>query len=122
MHSGPGVRLADGLFHIMVVRGNVGRMALVSMLISMDSGEHVNHPAVSIALIHSLQLENRIIQVFGICRLLTDTHANTRRLSYIRRELIAWSRSQPRDSTLLMVRLSHMDRCRLKYYRTEHKC
>jgi diacylglycerol kinase family enzyme len=46
-YSSPPSQIQDGVFQIMLVRGrNVGRLALASILLSLDSGGHATHPAV----------------------------------------------------------------------------
>jgi len=42
MFHAPPCKLNDGVFHIFVVRGNVSRIRLASILLSMEHGGHVN--------------------------------------------------------------------------------
>jgi sphingosine kinase len=45
-YSSPPSTIQDGVFQIMLLRGNVGRVAMASVLLSLDSGGHATHPAV----------------------------------------------------------------------------
>lgn len=45
MYSGPGKKMDDGMFQIYVVQG-ISRCELLQLLISFDSGDHINHPKV----------------------------------------------------------------------------
>lgn len=56
MHSGPGVRLDDGLFTIQVVQ-SATRLQLLHMLLSIDTGEHVNSSVVKQYKAHAYRLE-----------------------------------------------------------------
>ena len=44
----PDARHDDGVMWLLLIRGNVTRMALIKLLVSLDSGEHVNIPGVDI--------------------------------------------------------------------------
>ena len=44
----PDARHDDGVMWLLLIRGNVTRMALIKLLVSMDTGEHVNIPGVDI--------------------------------------------------------------------------
>ena len=45
MHSGPGVRLDDGLFTIFVVE-SMSRCEMLQLLLAIDDGQHIHHPKV----------------------------------------------------------------------------
>lgn len=47
IHSGPGVRLDDGVFTVAVVQ-EMSRFEMVELLLGIDSGAHVKHPKVKI--------------------------------------------------------------------------
>jgi len=47
MLSGPGKRLDDGEFMILVVK-NISRLGLLELLLTFDTGGHVNHPSVQV--------------------------------------------------------------------------
>jgi sphingosine kinase len=56
MHSGPGVRLDDGVFTIYVVR-NMSRCEMLQLLIDVDNGDHVKHVNVEVFKASSYCLE-----------------------------------------------------------------
>ena len=47
MYSCPGAKLNDGVLTILVVR-NISRFSLLSMLLGIDNGDHMNHSGVEI--------------------------------------------------------------------------
>ena len=47
IHSGPGVRLDDGVFTVAIVQ-EMSRWEMLELLLSIDSGDHVNHPKVKL--------------------------------------------------------------------------
>ena len=56
MLSGPGKKLDDGEFMIMVVE-KISRLGLLQLLLSFDTGGHVNHPSVKIYKASAYRLE-----------------------------------------------------------------
>ena len=48
MFGAPDARHDDGVMWLLLIRGNVTRMALIKLLVSMDTGEHVNIPGVDL--------------------------------------------------------------------------
>ena len=46
VYSGPGVELDDGLFTVFVMQ-EVSRVALLSLMLDIDTGKHVQHPAIT---------------------------------------------------------------------------
>ncbi len=47
MYSCPGAALADGVLTILVVR-NLSRLSLLTLLLGIDSGDHINHAGVEV--------------------------------------------------------------------------
>ena len=56
MHSGPGVQLSDGIFTVYVVR-KANRWELFSLLLSLDSGEFIQHRCVETYKVRAYRLE-----------------------------------------------------------------
>lgn len=56
MHSGPGVRLDDGLFTIFVVEA-MTRCEMLQLLLAMDTGDHIHHPRVQCFKANAYRLE-----------------------------------------------------------------
>ena len=56
MHSGPGVRLDDGLFTIFVVEA-MTRFEMLQLLLAMDTGDHIHHPRVQCFKANAYRLE-----------------------------------------------------------------
>jgi sphingosine kinase len=57
-YSSPPSHIQDGVFQIMLVRGrHVGRLALATILLSLDSGGHATHPAVEFVTCVAYRLE-----------------------------------------------------------------
>ena len=56
MHSGPGVRLDDGIFTIIVIR-KCSYCDLLHLLLSLDEGGHFQHPKVEIYRAYAYRLE-----------------------------------------------------------------
>ena len=46
---------------LLLIRGNVTRMALIKLLVSLDSGEHVNIPGVDIFPVTAVKISVSII-------------------------------------------------------------
>jgi sphingosine kinase len=56
MYSCPGASLNDGVLTILVVR-NISRGSLLTMLLDIDSGGHINHPGVEVYKARAYRLE-----------------------------------------------------------------
>ena len=51
---------------LLLIRGNVTRMALIKLLVSLDSGEHVNIPGVDIFPVTAVKISVSI-KILHIC-------------------------------------------------------
>jgi len=56
IYSGPGVKLDDGVFTILVAR-KMSRIGLLRLMISIDSGDHINHPQIEVYKASAYRLE-----------------------------------------------------------------